>query len=97
MPYYLGVSSGTIWGESQSKMMCLKGQHWSAWSKLHLEHIIQIPAVFIKKAQGSLDELEVTILNHKIINNEWIKKKKNYKHDDDNEHSEACAQLFFPG
>lgn len=57
-------------------MMCLKGQHWSAWSKLHLEHIIQIPAVFIKKAQGSLDELEVTILNHKIINNEWIKKKK---------------------
>jgi len=78
-------------------MMCLKGQHWSAWSKLHLEHIIQIPAVFIKKAQGSLDELEVTILNHKIINNEWIKKKKNYKHDDDNEHSEACAQLFFPG
>lgn len=57
-------------------MMCLKGQHWSAWSKLHLEHIIRIPAVFIKKAQGSLDELEVTILNHKIINNEWIKKKK---------------------
>lgn len=26
-----------------------------------------------------------------------LKKKKNYKHDDDNEHSEACAQLFFPG